>query len=104
MLHKLCRETVLTDDWKLLVILVVTGNRPASQRTGLRERRSVTTTGMAEPTVTETWTPEEDLELWQLKYFAERFSWPTAGIELFCDEAVATYETTFSLLITRVLT
>jgi hypothetical protein len=50
----------------------MTGDRPASQRTGLRERRSFTAANMAEPLVTETWTPEEDLELWQIKEFAER--------------------------------
>jgi len=47
----------------------VSGDRPVSQRTGLRER----VVKVVEPVITETWVPEEEIELWQLKEFGERF-------------------------------
>jgi len=43
-----------------------------SQRSGLRERRRPESPKLKEPSVTETWLPEERLELWEIKLFCER--------------------------------
>lgn len=56
----------------VFVYILLSGDRPMSQRTGLRERRSVNAVRSTEPTVTETWTPEEDIDFCKIKEFAER--------------------------------
>ena len=42
-------------------------------RSGLRERRRAESPKLKEPTVTELWLPEEQLELWQVKSFTEKY-------------------------------
>ncbi|XP_013407675.1 nucleosome-remodeling factor subunit BPTF [Lingula anatina] len=42
------------------------------QRKGLRERRRAESPKITEPCVNETWTPEEQLELWEIKQFGEK--------------------------------
>ena len=42
------------------------------QRSGLRERKRAESPKQTEPSVTETWTPEEQLELWEIKQFGEK--------------------------------
>jgi hypothetical protein len=55
-------------------VLISLDDRPVSQRTGLRERKSLSSASKNdEPTVTEVWTPEEDIELWRIKDFFDRF-------------------------------
>lgn len=42
------------------------------QRLGLRERKRADSPKQTEPSVTEEWTPEEELELWEIKQFGEK--------------------------------
>ncbi|XP_067672997.1 nucleosome-remodeling factor subunit BPTF-like [Haliotis asinina] len=42
------------------------------QRSGLRERKRPESPKQTEPSVTETWVPEEDLDLWEIKQFGEK--------------------------------
>lgn len=42
------------------------------QRSGLRERRRAESPTQREPSIVEKWTPEEELELWEIKLFAEK--------------------------------
>ena len=42
------------------------------QRSGLRERRRPESPKIKEPSVNEVWTPEEQLELWEIKQYGER--------------------------------
>lgn len=42
-------------------------------RSGLRERRRAESPKLKEPTVTEVWLPEEQLELWQIKSFTDKY-------------------------------
>lgn len=42
------------------------------QRSGLRERKRAESPKQTEPSVTEEWTPEEELELWEIKQFGEK--------------------------------
>jgi nucleosome-remodeling factor subunit BPTF len=42
------------------------------QRSGLRERRRPESPKQKEPTVSEVWLAEEQLELWQIKQFCEK--------------------------------
>jgi len=46
--------------------------RQFPQRSGLRERRNAEVSRHTEPTVTETWVAEEDLDLAEIKQFSER--------------------------------
>ncbi|XP_052763553.1 nucleosome-remodeling factor subunit NURF301-like isoform X2 [Mya arenaria] len=41
-------------------------------RSGLRERKRAESPKLTEPSVTETWVPEERLELWEIKLFGEK--------------------------------
>lgn len=41
------------------------------QRSGLRERRRPESPENKLPTVSETWVPEEDLDLWEIREFGE---------------------------------
>lgn len=43
------------------------------QRSGLRERKRPESPKNTEPSVTETWRPEEELELWEIKQFGEKY-------------------------------
>ncbi|XP_033751700.1 nucleosome-remodeling factor subunit BPTF-like [Pecten maximus] len=51
------------------------------QRSGLRERRRAESPKQTEPSVTETWTPEEELELWEIKQFGEKLAKQRAAIQ-----------------------
>ena len=42
------------------------------QRSGLRERKRAESPKQTEPSITEKWTPEEELELWEIKLFGEK--------------------------------
>ena len=42
------------------------------QRSGLRERKRPESPKIKEPSVTEAWVPEEELELWEIKLFGEK--------------------------------
>lgn len=44
------------------------------QRSGLRERKRAESPKQTEPSVTEEWTPEEELELWEIKQFGEKYA------------------------------
>lgn len=46
----------------------------ASHRSGLRERRRPESPMNKGPTVTEVWIPEEELELWEIKQFGDKFA------------------------------
>ncbi|XP_025083493.1 nucleosome-remodeling factor subunit BPTF-like isoform X4 [Pomacea canaliculata] len=60
---------------KIVVPLGIT-NQPKEkytpQRSGLRERKRVESPRQTEPSVTETWVPEEELELWEIRQFGEK--------------------------------
>jgi nucleosome-remodeling factor subunit BPTF len=42
------------------------------QRSGLRERKRAESPKQTEPSVTEVWVPEEELEIWEIKQFGEK--------------------------------
>lgn len=42
------------------------------QRSGLRERKRAESPRQKEPSVTEAWVPEEEIELWEIKQFGEK--------------------------------
>ena len=42
------------------------------QRKGLRERKRPESPKQKEPSVTEHWIPEEELDLWEIKLFGEK--------------------------------
>jgi len=46
--------------------------RQMPQRSGLRERRNADSSRLTQPTVTETWVSEEQLDLAEIKQFLER--------------------------------
>jgi len=45
------------------------------QRSGLRERRAADISRLTQPTITETWVAEKDLDLADIKQYFERCSW-----------------------------
>ncbi|XP_022313989.2 nucleosome-remodeling factor subunit BPTF-like isoform X2 [Crassostrea virginica] len=51
------------------------------QRSGLRERKRAESPKQTEPSVTEEWTPEEELELWEIKQFGEKLARQRAAIQ-----------------------
>lgn len=51
------------------------------QRSGLRERKRAESPKQTEPSVTETWTPEEQLELWEIKQFGEKLEKQRAALQ-----------------------
>ncbi|XP_056018158.1 nucleosome-remodeling factor subunit BPTF-like isoform X3 [Ostrea edulis] len=51
------------------------------QRSGLRERKRADSPKQTEPSVTEQWTPEEELELWEIKQFGEKLARQRAAIQ-----------------------
>ncbi|XP_061191322.1 nucleosome-remodeling factor subunit BPTF-like isoform X2 [Saccostrea echinata] len=51
------------------------------QRSGLRERKRAESPKQTEPSVTEHWTPEEELELWEIKQFGEKLARQRAAIQ-----------------------
>jgi len=57
------------------------------QRSGLRERRRAESPTQREPSIIDKWTPEEELELWEIKLFAEK-SVPHTVETLSCDSSL----------------
>ncbi|KAK3091634.1 hypothetical protein FSP39_021392 [Pinctada imbricata] len=51
------------------------------QRSGLRERKRADSPKQTEPSVIENWTPEEELELWEIKQFGEKLAKQRAAIQ-----------------------
>ncbi|KAL3875950.1 hypothetical protein ACJMK2_033849 [Sinanodonta woodiana] len=51
------------------------------QRSGLRERKKAESPKLTEPSVTERWTPEEELELWEIKQFGEKVEKQRAALQ-----------------------
>ncbi|KAL5018856.1 hypothetical protein ScPMuIL_004578 [Solemya velum] len=51
------------------------------QRSGLRERKRAESPKQTEPSVTEKWTAEETLELWEIKQFGEKLEKQRAAIQ-----------------------
>ncbi|XP_053392915.1 nucleosome-remodeling factor subunit BPTF-like [Mercenaria mercenaria] len=51
------------------------------QRSGLRERKRADSPRQTEPSVTETWVPEEVLELWEIKMFGEKVEKQRAALK-----------------------
>jgi len=49
--------------------------RQLPQRSGLRERRAADISRLTQPTITETWVAEKDLDLADIKQYFERCSW-----------------------------
>lgn len=43
------------------------------QRSGLRERRQPDASILKRPVTSELWVPEEQLELWEVRLFADRY-------------------------------
>lgn len=53
-------------------VLLMYVEKYTPQRSGLRERKRADSPKQTEPSVTEQWTPEEELELWEIKQFGEK--------------------------------
>ena len=55
-----------------LDVCVCRAEKYTPQRSGLRERHRAESPTQREPSILEKWTPEEKLELWEIKLFAEK--------------------------------
>lgn len=57
---------------QFFIIIINITEKYTPQRSGLRERKRVESPRQTEPSVTETWVPEEELELWEIRQFGEK--------------------------------
>lgn len=67
------------------------------QRLGLRERKRADSPKQTEPSVTEEWTPEEELELWEIKQFGEKLARQRAAIQEKSGSETTTIQQTTSV-------
>ncbi|VDI43251.1 nucleosome-remodeling factor subunit BPTF [Mytilus galloprovincialis] len=68
---------------KIVVPLGITSQpkeKYTPQRSGLRERKKAESPKHTEPSVTEVWTPEEELEIWEIKQFGEKLAKQRAAL------------------------
>ncbi|CAC5424118.1 BPTF [Mytilus coruscus] len=68
---------------KIVVPLGITSQpkeKYTPQRSGLRERKRAESPKHTEPSVTEVWTPEEELEIWEIKQFGEKLAKQRAAL------------------------
>ena len=66
--HKVIQWTVIFQ----FFLCIHFSEKYTPQRSGLRERKRAESPKQTEPSVTEVWVPEEELEIWEIKQFGEK--------------------------------